>query len=84
MGRNTEKKPWTNLQKLYKNWSKEIKSAKFCYCKVGSAKTKWGAKEKSPILEKISFLKGTKNYCPCVGCGEMYFSCRYPMSLFSW
>ena len=26
MGSNTEKKPWTYLQNLYKNWSKEIKS----------------------------------------------------------
>ena len=25
MGRNKEKKPWTNLQNSYKNWSKEIK-----------------------------------------------------------
>ena len=29
MGSNTEKKPWTNLQNLYKNWSKEIKSDNF-------------------------------------------------------
>ena len=28
MGSNTEKKPWTNLQKTYKNLSKEIKSDK--------------------------------------------------------
>ena len=35
MGSNTEKKPWTNLQKSYKNWSKEIKSDNFCYQKVG-------------------------------------------------
>ena len=26
MGSNREKKPWTNLQNSYKNWSKEIKS----------------------------------------------------------
>ena len=32
---NTEKKPWTNLQKLYKSLSKEIKSDHFCYRKVG-------------------------------------------------
>ena len=25
MRSNTEKKPWTNLQNLYKNWSKGIK-----------------------------------------------------------
>ena len=50
MGSNTEKKPWTNLQNLYKNLSKEIKSDNFCYRKVGRAITKWGAIEKSPIL----------------------------------
>ena len=47
MGSNTEKKPWTNLQKSYKNFSKEIKSDNFCYRKVGRAITKWGAIEKS-------------------------------------
>ena len=50
MGGNTENKPWTNLQNSYKNWSKEIKSDKFCYRKVRRAITKWGAIEKSPIL----------------------------------
>ena len=35
MGSNTEKKPRTNLQNSYKNWSKEIKSDNFCHCKVG-------------------------------------------------
>ena len=35
MGSNKEKKPWTNLQNLYKNWSKGIKSDNFCYRKVG-------------------------------------------------
>ena len=50
MGSNLEKKPWTNLQNSYKNWRKEIKSDNFCYHKVGRAITKWGAKEKSPIL----------------------------------
>ena len=49
MGSNTEKNPWTNLQNLYKNLSKEIKSNNFCYGKVGRAITKWGAIEKSPI-----------------------------------
>ena len=62
MGSNTEKKSWTNLQNLYKNWSKEIKSDNFCYRKVGRAITKWGAKEKSPILPRnigiINILKG--------------------------
>ena len=37
------------------------------YRKVGRAITKWGAIEKSPILQsqywkKLSFLKGNKNY----------------------
>jgi hypothetical protein len=45
MGSNTEKKPWTNLQNLYNNLIKEIKSDK-----VGRAITKWGAIEKSLIL----------------------------------
>ena len=47
---NTEKKPWTNLQYLYKNLSKEIKIDNFCYRKVGKAITKWGAIEKGLIL----------------------------------
>ena len=47
MGSNTEKKPWTNIQSLYKNWSKGIKSDNFCYQR---AITKWGAIEKSQIL----------------------------------
>ena len=55
MGSNTEKKPWTNLQNLYKNLSKEIKSDNFCYCKVGRPMTKWGAIEKSPILRYYHF-----------------------------
>jgi hypothetical protein len=50
MGSNIQKKPWTNLQNLYKNWSKEIKSDNFCYRKVGRSITKWGAIEKNPIL----------------------------------
>ena len=60
MGRNTEKKPRTNLQNLYKKLSKEIKS----YRKVGRPITKRGAIEKIPILllEKLPFLKGNKNY----------------------
>ena len=41
---------FSNLQNLYKNLSKEIKSDNFCYRKVGRAITKWGAIEKSPIL----------------------------------
>ena len=55
MGNNTEKKPWTNLQNAYKNWSKEIKSDNFWYSKVGRAISKWGAIEKIAIaiLEKL-------------------------------
>ena len=65
MGSNTEKKPWTNAQNSYKNWSKEIKSDNFCYRKVGRAITKWGKnREKSniaiAILEKLPLLKGDK------------------------
>ena len=56
MGSNTEKKPWTNLQNSSKNWSKEIKSDNFCYCKVGRAITKWGAIEKSPIFQRVTKL----------------------------
>ena len=50
MGSNTEKKPWINIQNLYKNGSKEMNSDNFCYRKVGRAITKLGAIEKSPIL----------------------------------
>ena len=50
MGSNIEKKPWTNLQNLYKNLSKGIKSENFGYRKVGWAITKWGAIEKRSIL----------------------------------
>ena len=49
MGSNTEKKPWTNLQNVYKTLSKEVKSDNFCYRKVGRALTKWGAIEKDII-----------------------------------
>ena len=42
MGSNTEKKPWTNLQKSFKNLSKEIKSDNFYYRKVGRAITNFG------------------------------------------
>ena len=34
MGSNTEKKPWTTLQNLYKNWSKGIKSDNFAIAKL--------------------------------------------------
>ena len=43
MGSNTEKKPWTNLQNLYKNLNKEIKNDNFYCRKVGRVITKWGA-----------------------------------------
>ena len=57
MGSNTEKKPWTNLQNPYRNWSKEIKSDNFCYRKVGRAITKSGAIEKSSILLSQYWIK---------------------------
>ena len=50
MESNTEMKPLTNLQNLYKNLSKEIKIDNFCFRKVGRTITKWGAIEKSLIL----------------------------------
>ena len=34
MGSNTEKKPWTNLQNLYKNLSKGIKSENLAIAKL--------------------------------------------------
>ena len=49
MGSNKEKKPWTNLQNLYKNLSKGIKSDNFAIAKL-EAITKGGAIVKSPIL----------------------------------
>ena len=64
MGSNTEKKPRTNLQNPYKNWSKEIKSDNFCYRKVERAITKWGAIEKSAFLrvtQIISHFDGSNN-----------------------
>ena len=44
---------------IYKTYtkSKDNKSDNFCFHNVGRAITKWGA-----ILEKLLFLKGTKNY----------------------
>ena len=63
MESNTEKKPWTNLQNSYKNWSKEIKSDNFCYRKVGKVITLQGAIGISPILLsqywKFEWLDGT-------------------------
>ena len=47
MGSNTEKNPLTNLPKLYKSWSKEVKSDNF-----GSAIIKWGAIERYPKITK--------------------------------
>ena len=45
-----EKKGHKERSKTETKISKEVKSDNFCYCKVGRAITKWGAKEKSPIL----------------------------------
>ena len=56
MGSNTEKKPWTNLQNLYKNWSKNIKSDNL----MGSNREK--SNIAIAILEKLTILKGNKNY----------------------
>ena len=69
MGSNTVKKPWTNLQNSYKNWSKEIKSDNFCYRKVRRAITKWGAKE------KLSFLKGKKIISHFDGSNNIFAEC---------
>ena len=54
MGGNTEKKPWTNLQNSYKNWSKEIRSNNFCNRKVGRAVTKWRAIMKNYHFERVT------------------------------
>ena len=40
------------VRNQYKKRRKEIKSDNFCFCKVERAKSKWGAKIKSPILVK--------------------------------
>ena len=77
MGSNTEKKPWTNLQISYKNWSKEIKSDNFFYRKVGRTITKWGVIEKSPILEKLPFLKLTKFMSHFDGSNNIFVDCIY-------
>ena len=60
MESNTEK----NLQNLYKNWDKEIKSDNFCCRKVGSAITKWEAIEnKSQYWINEEFDSGLKSRC---------------------
>ena len=41
------------LKKLIKKLSKEFKSNKFCYQKVGRAITIWGVIEKHQIFETI-------------------------------
>ena len=70
VGSNTEKKPQINLQNQNKKLRKELRSDKFCYCKVGRMIIKWGTKEKSSILlsqywknyqKNISYLEGTIN-----------------------
>jgi hypothetical protein len=51
-----QKRSHEPIYKIYKKkLRKEIKSDNFCYCKVRRAITKWGA------IEKVPFLKGTKN-----------------------
>ena len=74
-----EKKPWTNIQNLYKNLSKGIKCDNFCYCKVGRVITKWGAIEKSPIaiLEKFPFFEGyKKNISHFDGSNTIFSDCN--------
>ena len=39
---------WSKVQK--QNWSKEIKSDKFCYLNIGKTINKWRAIEKSPKI----------------------------------
>ena len=70
MESNTEKKQWTNLQNSYKNLSKEIKSDKFCYRKVGRAMTKWG-------VNRLPFLKGNKNYFAFDDRNNIFADCTY-------
>ena len=49
--RTKEKKnPRKTVQNQYEKWSKEVNSDNFCYCKVERAISKFGAKEKLPIL----------------------------------
>ena len=62
MGSNTEKEPWTNLQKSYKIWSNEIKSDNVCYRKVGRAITKSEAIEKNSILMVAIIVSPTVVY----------------------
>ena len=82
MGSNTEEKPRNNLQNLYKNLSKEIKSDNFCYSKVGKAITKWGAVEKSLILlsqhwKNCHFEKVTKISSHFDGSNNIFADCTY-------
>ena len=65
MDSNTEKNSWINLQNLYKNWSKEVKSENFFYRKVGRAITKLGEIEKNLYFNMTpksnSYFDGTNN-----------------------
>ena len=61
MGSNTEK-AMNQSAKLIQKLKQRDQSDNFSYRKVGRAITKWGAIEKSPILEKLPFLKGNKYY----------------------
>ena len=76
MGSNTEKKSWTNLQNLHKNWSKENKSDNFCYWKVGRAITKWGAKV-SRILKNIDFDNIPKSIFNFGGTNNNFIDCTF-------
>jgi hypothetical protein len=65
MGSNTEKKPWTNVQNLYKIEAKKPWAPTFAIAKWKSDNLMGSNREKSNIairiLEKWPFLKGTKN-----------------------
>ena len=66
MGSNTEKKPWTNLQKL---------KQRDCYHKVGRAMNKWGAIEKSSILLYCN-IRVTKIISHFGGSNNIFADCR--------
>ena len=50
------------MYKINKELSKEIKSNNFCFCKVGRALTKWGAKLLL-LLQNDSLIMYQKLFC---------------------
>ena len=60
MGSNSEKKPWTNLQNLYKNWAKILRATTLAITKLEESNLMGSNREKSniaiAILEKLPFL----------------------------